>query len=136
MSRESVKSIIIVFGAAFALNYVWEHLHAVLYLHYKSGSITEGVLLHATLADALFLAGFSLPFLFVPWLKQRVWLIIPLGVTLALGIEWWALESARWAYADTMPVIPILGTGLTPTVQLGLTGYAAFIFANIGKKSA
>jgi hypothetical protein len=35
-----------------------------------------------------------------------------------------------------MPVLPVLGTGLTPTIQLGLLGYVSMLLAEkINKKA-
>jgi len=54
------------------------------------------------------------------------WLIVPLGI---IGMEWYALTTSRWAYNVLMPIIPLLGTGLTPTIQLGLLGHLSYKFA-------
>jgi len=45
------------------------------------------------------------------------------GLLVALTLEAWALHTGRWAYTNAMPLIPLIGLGLTPTVQLALTGY-------------
>ena len=47
-------------------------------------------------------------------------------VAVSVGIELYALETARWTYNSFMPIIPVVGVGLTPAVQLGLLGYASF----------
>jgi len=119
----------VVFLAAFLLNALYEHLHAPLYAHYQGGVISEAVLLHATLADALIISALVLPFLYSARFARAAWLIIPLGIFIAVDIEWWALGTARWAYGPLMPVIPFLGTGLTPTIQLGLLGYLSYLLA-------
>src|SRR5260370_30253544 len=43
-----------------------------------------------------------------------------LGGACAVVIAWKALESGRWSYSERMPVVPILGFGLWPLVQLCL----------------
>jgi hypothetical protein len=121
-----LKRILFIFVVSFALNGIWERLHSLLYVHYKGGQITQMILLRATLADAAMITLIALPFLLIPYLKNKSWIIIPVGLVLALGIEWWALGSGRWAYTSLMPLIPIISVGLTPAVQLGLLGYITF----------
>ena len=124
-----MKKLLAVFCLAFLLNLVWENAHAVLYLHYKGGPITEIILLHATTVDAVMITMLAAPFLFVERIKKYSWFIIPLALILAVSIEEWALLNGRWAYASTMPIVPLLGVGLTPTIQLALTGWLAYRFA-------
>lgn len=118
-----LKKLIFAFFIAFALNFVWENLHSFLYIHYKGGEITEFILLRASLVDALIIFFLILPFVF---LKKHSWLIILGGVIIAIIIELFALYTNRWNYTDTMPIIPIVNIGLTPTVQLGLLGYLTY----------
>jgi hypothetical protein len=116
---------ILLFLAAFVVNGIWEEFHSVLYLHYKGGEITHLILLHASLADGLFITSLFALVLFL----KRVWLFPVLAVSLAISIEWWALESSRWVYSENMPIIPFLEIGLTPTLQLALTGTFAYVMS-------
>ena len=127
--KSFARSLRTVFLSAFILNALYENAHAPLYAHYRGGVISEAVLLHATLADALIISALVLPFLYFACLKRYAWLIVPIGFAIAVGIEWWALGTGRWAYGPLMPIIPLLGTGLTPTIQLGLLGYVSYWFA-------
>ncbi|MFC1594977.1 hypothetical protein ACFL3E_00935 [Patescibacteria group bacterium] len=115
-----------VFLIAFFLNLAWEHLHSVLYIHYKGGEITNYVLLKASIADALFILFIVLVAHHVS-LRYRSVFIFCVGLVLGLIIEWWALGSGRWAYSLAMPIIPIVQTGLTPTIQLAILGTASFL---------
>ncbi len=112
-----------IFCISFALNFVWEHFHSVLYAHYQGGLITNAILFKATLGDALFTTALSIPFSRINYLQRNLWLIIPIGMFCAIALELFALSTGRWAYNDFMPLIPLLQTGLTPTIQLGLLGY-------------
>ncbi|MFA6566408.1 MAG: hypothetical protein WCT48_06705, partial [Candidatus Paceibacterota bacterium] len=105
---------------------IWENLHAFLYAGYKGGEITQFILFRASLGDAVMITLLALPFFFIPSLKKWSWLIIILGVLLAVYIEWYALGAGRWAYNAYMPIIPFLNVGLTPTIQLGLLGYVSY----------
>lgn len=122
-----VKRIIYIFIIAFALNFAWEHIHSVLYVHYKSGEITNAILMRAAIFDAIFITILSLFYLRIAPLKHRLWLTIFLALIFAIGLEIWATNAGRWAYAESMPIIPIIGTGLTPTIQLALTAFLSII---------
>ena len=128
-----LPKLIIICAAAFILNLLWEEAHSVLYVHYKDAPITHLVLLRAALFDALLISLFSAPFLLRSnlnsWRGTPVLFVAALTV-FAIGLEKWALGAGRWAYTDAMPLIPYLLVGLTPTIQLGLTGFFAFWFAN------
>ena len=50
------------------------------------------------------------------------------GIVVAVLIELWALQTGRWAYTGAMPLVPFLGAGLTPTIQLGFLGYVIYYF--------
>jgi hypothetical protein len=86
-------------------------------------SITQFILFHATLGDAIMITVISLPFIFLTTFKKYDWLIIPIGIIIGISIEWYALGVGRWSYNEYMPIIPLLKVGLTPTIQLGLLGY-------------
>jgi hypothetical protein len=121
-----VKKVLLILVIAFALNAAWENVHSQLYEHYKGGEITQFILLRATAADAVMIGVITAPWVIWRREKKYSWLIILLGVGLAIGIEKWALATGRWDYNEYMPVIPLLGVGLTPTIQLGLLGYLAW----------
>ena len=117
----------VVFAISFAFNFVWEHLHWVLYAHYQGRPITDLVLFRATLGDAIFITALSIPFFRMPFLGRHLWIVIPIGVACAITLELFATSTGRWAYTEMMPLIPLVGTGLTPTIQLGLLGYITFL---------
>lgn len=121
------KNLAFIFMLAFALNYAWEHLHSVLYANYQGGPITEFILARATLADAAMITLITLPFFLSERLARRSWLVIVIGILVAVGIEEHALATGRWAYNALMPLVPIIHTGLTPTIQLGATGLISYL---------
>jgi len=114
-----------VFWTAFILNLIWENLHAVLYVHYQGGEITRFILLRAALMDALVILALVFLWSLLPKRFRWQWLVVAAGVVVAVVLERWALGASRWAYKDTMWIIPILNTGITPTIQLGITGFLA-----------
>lgn len=40
------------------------------------------------------------------------------GAVIAVGIEIHALSTGRWAYSGLMPIVPVVGVGASPFVQL------------------
>lgn len=121
---------ILLFVVAFLLNALWEFWHAQFYLHYQGGSITSFILLRAALVDATIISAIALA---IPRnQKYVVWsFVVGGGLVIAVVLEWWALATNRWAYSSTMPIVPFLHTGLTPTIQLALLGIIAWKFARI-----
>jgi len=115
-----------IFCISFGLNFVWEQLHSLLYVAYQGGSITEFILLRATLGDAVMLTLLALPFVYIKALQRHIWLIVPVGLALAVWIEVYALGAGRWSYGAEMPLVPWVHTGLTPTIQLALLGWVTY----------
>jgi hypothetical protein len=50
----------------------------------------------------------------------RIVALALLGGLISVGLERTALSAGRWAYGSAMPVIPGLGVGLTPVLQMAL----------------
>lgn len=121
-----MKRITLVFITSFILNLIWENLHVYLYESYMGGKITEFILARASLFDAVLIVFIALPFLYLSSFKNKKWLIIPIGIIIAIFNEWYGLSTGRWIYNSYMPILPIIKTGLTPTLQLGFLGYFSF----------
>ncbi|PIQ66456.1 MAG: hypothetical protein COV96_01600 [Candidatus Zambryskibacteria bacterium CG11_big_fil_rev_8_21_14_0_20_42_18] len=121
-----MKRLLIIFLSAFVLNIVWENLHSFLYSNYMGGEITEFILIRASLFDAFLITMILLPFLYLNALKNKSWLIIVIGIIIAVLNEWYGLNTNRWAYNSLMPILPIIKVGLTPTLQLGVSGYLSY----------
>ncbi len=90
------------------------------------GQITEYVLVRASLFDAVLITIISLPFLYVNTLKNKGWLLIVVGILIAILNEWYGLSTGRWVYNSLMPIVPLIKVGITPTLQLGVLGYISF----------
>ena len=124
-----LKKLSYVAALSFLLNLVWENLHSFLYAHYEGGPLSEYILLRATFGDMVIITLCAAFFLYIPGLRTRLWLMLPLGVGIAVIIERLALPLQHWGYTQYMPIIPYLGVGLTPTLQLALLGYCVFLVA-------
>ena len=108
------------------LNAIWESLHAFLYDNYMGGEITKFILVRASLFDAILITAILLLVINLPLLKNKTWVIIIVGLVVAVANEWYGLGTSRWAYNELMPIMPIIKTGLTPTLQLGILGYITY----------
>ena len=122
-----MKKVFLIFLLSFILNVVWENLHSFFYVGYMGGTITEFILLRASLFDALVITGIALPFLFLPFLKNKQWLILIIGTGIAVFNEWYGLGTGRWVYNSLMPIVPFFEVGLTPMLQLGVLGYLTIL---------
>lgn len=118
------------FGFAFLLNFVWELMQAPFFQALPDIPHWEGVKLCglATIGDAaIALVAF---WCVAAAAQSRAWILSPqrrdlavfvvLGVVITIGLERSALATGRWQYSEAMPVIPLLGVGLTPMLQWSL----------------
>ncbi|MBI5421028.1 MAG: hypothetical protein HZA35_01810 [Parcubacteria group bacterium] len=111
---------------AFVLNLVWENAQAPLFNGYQNFVQHFMPCLWATIGDAVIILLFYEAYAF--WCKDRYWIahmkgghivtLMIMGVILAIFMEWGALVSGRWSYAESMPTIPLLGVGLLPVLQM------------------
>lgn len=115
-------------AVAFVLNWAWEMAQMSAYRELAGRSWAE-TLVPCTAAAAgdvgLTFAVFGLGALAsgrLSWGEERRWNVYAaaalLGVVLAVAVEWRAAASGRWSYTDRMPIVPVLGVGLWPLLQL------------------
>ncbi|ALM10465.1 MAG TPA: hypothetical protein DEB30_01100 [Candidatus Peribacter riflensis] len=117
-------------GASFILHLFWENLQAPLYVGFTSYRAHFWICFKATGGDLLFMlilyAALAVIHRSPFWIADRsayehpaTWTIVPfIGVLLAVGFELWAVYvDHRWQYA-AMPMIPVLGIGLFPVLQM------------------
>lgn len=116
------------FFFAFLINFVWEMLQMPLFSYPSNVSLMQINLacLQASTGDA---AMIVVAFWFVAILQNgRSWIFHPTARSLALfllpGILMTVVFEAmatgllhRWTYAQAMPILPGLGTGLAPLAQ-------------------
>jgi len=123
--------LLMIFGFAFPLNFLWEALHAVyLYQRQDFQALTYvPMLLYVSTMDGLIIEAL---YLFLAAASRCLFWIIPLlkrhqlafacgGCAVAAVIEYRAVfVDHRWAYGPAMPTV--FGIGLSPLIQLGVTG--------------
>jgi hypothetical protein len=125
----------LIFVITVLLNYPWELLQGVLY---AGADYTKGMWLHcfiASLGDGLMVliihmfgwATFRRSDWFIQ--RERGWWVpmIATGLVLGVVVEWVAVHLlARWSYTDQMPLVPGLGIGMIPVLQMLILPRATF----------
>ncbi len=126
-SGRLIKQAAIIFFIAVALNYVWEVAQAPLYAgmtqwgdiwwHCFVASLGDGVLV--CLIVALGWAAFGC----ADWYRrpgvQAYGVMLASGLCIGVGVELLAIHVLnRWTYTPDMPLIPGLGVGLVPVLQM------------------
>ncbi len=119
----------------------WEAVQLPLYTLWREGAPRELVIavVHCTGGDLL-IAVAALVLALLPagrgWPEERRAYIRVAALTVVFGVlytifsEWLNVVIRQtWAYAEIMPVVPGLGTGLSPLVQWIAIPLAAFRFA-------
>lgn len=131
--KKRARLLCVVFVIAFVFNLIWEELHSVLYLQYRGTPITHVILLHAALFDAAVTTLLALATLLIPLWRRHLSIPLLIALVFAVLLERFALATGRWAYSDMMPIIPLIGTGLTPTVQLAVLAFVSFTVSGLQK---
>jgi len=127
---------LVVIGAG---NLAWEFAHMPLYTIWQtaSGGQIAYAAFHCWLGDLLIAAACLGA---VVLTTDRSWPIgsylrteiiaSALGVASTIGLEWVNVDVlGNWAYAPSMPTLPILGTGLSPLFQWLILPPLAFVLA-------
>lgn len=127
------KAVWVYFGASFLLHLAWELLQSPLFANHGSGweSFKSCVFATAT-GDMLFTLviylSIAAAFADLRWVSAQGWFSHPapwtlsaiVGILLGLAFELWAVHvDKRWTYGG-MPIIPVLGVGVTPILQMML----------------
>ena len=110
-----------------AINYVWEMAQMPLYrempfddpmswwLCFRAG-LGDGLIVILIWAVGVLL--FRRRGWFLVLTAPRIVVLLLTGAGIAVGIEYFALIHGRWSYSPLMPLIPLLGVGLSPFLQL------------------
>lgn len=126
--------------ASVAGHAVWEAVQLPLYTLWSTGTLRQKAfaVLHCTVGDAI-IAGLSM-LLALSFAGRPSWpetgirgvylSSLVLGVVYTIYSEWLNVNiRGSWAYSDLMPVLPLLGTGLSPVLQWIVVPTAAQWFA-------
>ena len=137
--RDGVRYALVLFVVAVLLNYPWEISQAVLYVGMVSIETITWHCFVAALGDGIILLiihgvgwlMFGKPGWFVHPRAAQIVFLLGFGLAVALAVEWAAVYWLhRWAYTSQMPLIPGLGIGVTPVLQMLVLPAATFLIAN------
>ncbi len=115
-----------IFVVAVLFNYPWELAQAQLYVGMNNFRTTWWHCFRASLGDGLLV----LMIFAVGWaVLRRDWFAHPdvrgyavmlvTGLAIGGGVEWIAVHlMGRWAYTTQMPLVPGLGVGIVPLLQM------------------
>ena len=127
---EKISIFILAILIAFILNIVWEFSHYKLYNDLSGIPATKHLIMASFMDIFIIFCVFlvvSLKNRNLEWIVRPTFfdylIIIILCLIVAIWIETWALNIGRWTYKDSMPTI--FGLGLSPLVQLFITGVLA-----------
>jgi hypothetical protein len=126
-----------------ALNLVWEFAHVSLYTIWETGSWEEVAFaaVHCAGGDVLIALSALIAALFTvgtsDWPRRNYWRVAAAAMVVGVGYtvfsEWLNIEVREaWAYRDVMPVVPLLGAGLTPILQWIVVPAVSFWWARKG----
>lgn len=126
--------------ASALLNLVWEFAQLPLYTIWHEGSMREIVFaaVHCTGGDILIASASLLATLMIigneRWPHDRFHVVaaatILAGLAYTIFSEWLNTEiRGSWAYSDRMPIVPLIGAGLSPFAQWIAVPVVAFWWA-------
>ena len=115
-------------GLSAAGHLAWEVVQLPLYTIWTTGSVQENAfaVAHCTVGDILIATSTLVVALLLlgnrNWPAERFGRV--LGAALAFGVAYtiyseWLNTTVRasWAYSPLMPIVPVIGTGLSPLLQ-------------------
>jgi hypothetical protein len=123
-----IYSPVLVVAVGFILNLLWENVQAPLYLGYSNlwqhfwvcfkGALGDGAIL---IFLYIFLALLNRNLLWITKITPAdILILVGIGTAIAIGVEKWALMTGRWGYTSAMPLLPLIGVGLPPILQMAI----------------
>ncbi len=119
----SMRSVLHILVLVFALNLFWESLQSFLFIPHTTGFL-DFLFVHvkASAGDVIMVAFLltldALVFSRYVGHGTRICLMVISGSALAIIVEHSAIATGRWAYGQFMPIVPFLGVGLVPILQM------------------
>lgn len=123
-----------IFIISFLINLLWEFVHCQLYetcLNFSTKQLIPR-LIKASIGDGftilLFFLISVLIFRNVKIFKKKYQILFFIIISLVYAFVWEkiSLGLGSWEYASTMPTI--FGVGITPLIQLAITGILTFLY--------
>ena len=137
--RRLVRFFAATVSASFVLNEIWEMAQMSAYVETTDRSWTSTLELctRAAVGDVGIVLGIYMAGALAAgdpcWGLRSRWNIYAtaavVGLAYAALVEHAALAAGRWSYTERMPVVPWLGAGLWPLLQMTLLPPLTFLFA-------
>ena len=113
--------------ASATLHLIWEVVQLPLYTIWRTGTAREVwfAIAHCTAGDVM-IAALTLIAAIVlvgrrKWPTGNYTVVAACAIAFGIGYtafsEWLNLSRSNWAYSELMPIIPVLGVGLSPLLQ-------------------
>jgi hypothetical protein len=126
-----------VFLIGVAVNFPWEMAQAYLYAPMGDWVRATTRCVGAAIVDGGIVLGIALAgaaiFRSRDWFRRpgigRALFTVATGGTVAVLIEHLSLSTGRWDYGPRMPIIPLLGVGLVPVMQMMILPVVVFRMA-------
>lgn len=126
MTTAAGKTALVWIAGGWLANAVWEVVQLPLYTASADPSGHLSMCLQAAVVDVgilvLLYGVMSLSARRMGWWRQlsvpRTLLLVGVGAAVAVLIEVRALAAGRWAYSASMPLLPGLGVGWSPILQM------------------
>lgn len=127
--------VVVITVVAFVLNLIWELEQGPLYKNFEYDDTHIIFCALASVADMLMVLilffGFGLVYNNVFWIKRltvnKVLSLVAIGTVGAIIAEIWHTSQGDWAYAEAMPMLPIVEVGLVPMFQFALLPILIFV---------
>lgn len=132
-----VRKFIYIIIFSFLINLAWEVSHSLLYKTTTEMSVAEYVprILQASAGDIIMILfiflGISALNKSFSWKinnKKNILLSIIFGLIISISFEFYAQYTNRFEYNSSMPLIPLIGIGLTPVLQMVIIPLLTFFF--------
>lgn len=122
---------------AFLFNLIWELIQIPLYKNASYSLEHIAFCALASIADAILVMllffGSAVIFKNLFWIRDKKWqqiiIVILIGGLGAVLGEMRHLSIGSWAYADAMPIIPIINVGLSPILQFMILPIVVYIIS-------
>lgn len=128
-SSKPTMKLILIFFISFFLNLLYEICHSLLYKTCWEVPLSKYIylILKAAVFDAV---SITILFIISSLLTKSLEIIVFIVISLIFAFAWekYSLKNKKWEYLPKMPLI--FGVGITPFVQLVLTGLLSIYLAS------
>ena len=138
MTQRHIRFLLRLFIVAVGINFIWEMAQMPLYRNMPfddpqswwfcfRASLGDGVIV--MIIWAIGAALFRAYHWYRPLGRLGAPVLLLSGAVIAVAIEIHAISAGRWAYSELMPIVPAVGVGASPFVQLLILPWLSMVAA-------